>query len=110
MQSLYYVVPDVNDIEQVDYNVAGTLSVMFKEDFHSELELQLNWDPLHKKPEKDFNKLRFTVKYNEYSSPGFPMPDNFPSELQPVVKKMPWKNVYGKLIPETHKCKHHLNW
>ena len=72
-----------------------TLSTSSKEDFHSELELQLHWDPVHKAPEKNINQLRFTTKYEQCSESLMELP-NFASELKPKLKKMPWRNVYGK--------------
>ncbi|CAB4003886.1 28S ribosomal S21, mitochondrial, partial [Paramuricea clavata] len=98
ISSLMLVVPDVDDSELVRQDFTRTLSTLSKEtkeDFQSELELQLHWDPLHATPEKNINQLRFTTDCKECSAPESPLKvPTFASELKVKLKKMPWGNVY----------------
>jgi hypothetical protein len=98
--SIIITVPDVHDSDLVRQDFTRTLSTLSKdtkEDFQSELELQLHWDPLHTTPEKNINQLRFSTEYKECSAPESPLEvPTFASELKLKLKKMPWGNVYGR--------------
>lgn len=89
----FITVPDVAD-KIVEENFTSRLSTLIKEDFQSELELQLHWDPLHRKPRENINQLRFTTTYGECRLP-MKTPD-LAVGVKDKLKKMPWENVYGK--------------
>ena len=90
---LILLVPDVAD-KVVEPDFTSRLSTLFKEDFQSELELKLHWDPLHRKPRENINQLRFTTIYMECRTPMKLL--DLTVEIQTKLKKMPWENVYGK--------------
>lgn len=87
-------VPDVDDNEPEKQDLCSKLSTLFQEDFQSQLELQLHWDPLHRKPQENITQLRFTMKCKEYES-SMKLLD-LAVGMTAKLKKIPWKNVYGK--------------
>ena len=92
ISSLILVVPDIVDKETAsqDLTYASKLS---KEDFQSDLELKLHWDPLYKTREKKINQLRYNIRQCSALESPMKVP-NVTSELKPKLKKVPWKNVY----------------
>jgi hypothetical protein len=92
--AILITVPDLVEKELVGQDLTNT-STLSKEDFQSDLELQLHWDPLYKTPEKNMIINRYNLK--QCSGPESPMEfSKVTFELEPKLKKLPWKNVYGR--------------
>ena len=88
-------VPDLVEKELVGQDLTST-STLSKEDFQSDLELQLHWDPLYKTREKNMVINRY-YNIKQCSGPESPMEfSKVTLELEPKLKKLPWKNVYGR--------------
>lgn len=90
----YITVPDLKEkLENQLSTMLDRIPLLLREDFTSNLELKLRWDPLPRSPGGSVTNLKLTVydesMCNQQSSIKLYKPDL-------NVRKLSWMDVYGK--------------